>query len=193
MKGIFPEESFLSPDAFVQEVFARNEVWTWCLFGMVKKHQHYLIDDVLQDFYSAVFRKWAKIPKDVHAKMMACLYTMLRRAFFNYLRRERAGHAQPGWRDRRRWPWDRSRWRQESSGPPCAGRAKSRHSRRTSRDMSGVRPWCPRLYEPSFVSAINASSSTAGKTCVIDQIDLLRIEKLLRIFQVHLFTHKNLE
>lgn len=89
MNGVFPEEALLSPGAFVQEVFARNETWTWCLYSMARKHQVHLIEDALQEFYCAVFRKWQKIPKDSHAKMMASLNTMLRRIFIDTLRRER--------------------------------------------------------------------------------------------------------
>lgn len=89
MNGVFPEESLLSPEAFVHEVFTRNETWTWCLFGMFKKHQYYLIDDVLQDFYITVFRKWDLVPKSSHPQMMACLYIMLRHEFYNTLRKER--------------------------------------------------------------------------------------------------------
>lgn len=88
MNGIFPEEAFLSPGAFVQEVFARHDLWSWCLFGEAKQHQLHLIDDALQDFYLTVFRKWDRFPRRPHAVLMASLQTTLRRTFVNILRKE---------------------------------------------------------------------------------------------------------
>ncbi len=89
MRRLFTEESLLNAESFARAVFDRHHHWTSCLLGMAKRHQRHLIEDVLQDFYCSVFLKWAKIPKEPHAKVMGFLYIMLRNAFINALRRER--------------------------------------------------------------------------------------------------------
>lgn len=89
MRKLFKEESLLNAESFTRAVFDRHHLWMSCLFGMAKKHQRHLIDDVLQEFYAAVFLKWAIIPKEPHARVTSFLYIMLRSKFINALRRER--------------------------------------------------------------------------------------------------------
>lgn len=90
MHATFPNSAFSSAEAFVQEVYKRHQHWTLFLYGQANKNQRHLIEDVLQEFYITVFRKWNQIPHENHYQMFACLYKMLRNEHINQLRRERS-------------------------------------------------------------------------------------------------------